>query len=80
MTRVVNKWKDFVDELLTFKWILFGVVIYIYGLRAKEHMYVASLQTKLLLNKWDLLHKFLVIFTLFCILSCRSFYTVLFQL
>ncbi|MED3664901.1 permease [Geobacillus sp. FSL W8-0466] len=58
MTRVVNKWKDFVDELLAFKWILFGVVIYIYGLSAKEHMYVASSQTKLLLNKWDLLHKF----------------------
>lgn len=59
MTRTVkNKWKDFVNELLTFKWILFGAVIYIYGLRAKEHMYVASFQTKLLLNKWDLLHSF----------------------
>ncbi|WP_278342562.1 permease [Parageobacillus thermoglucosidasius] len=60
MTRILrSKWKDFIDELFTFKWIIFGMIIYIYGSRSKEQIYYFSVQTKLSLNKWDLLHSFL---------------------
>ncbi|MGZ0084779.1 permease [Caldibacillus thermoamylovorans] len=57
MIRMINnKWRNFFNELLKVKWILFGAMIYIYGVRAKEQMYIHSLQSKLQLNKWDLVH------------------------
>ena len=43
MARILrSKWKDVIDELFTFKWIIFGMIIYIYGSRRKEQLYPES--------------------------------------
>ncbi|KAF0993693.1 permease [Geobacillus sp. TFV-3] len=94
MTRILgSKWKDFGDELFTFKWVIFGVIIYIYGLRGKEQLYYFSVHTELSLNKWDLLHHFfsdvyLILYFILPVLLYRSIsiiisdfdYTVLIRL
>ncbi len=72
-----SKIKDLLDDALTFKWLMLGIILYLYGSKSKEQLYYFSAQAGSMLNKWDLLYSFasniyLILYLILPILLYRS--------
>lgn len=72
-----SKITGLLDEAFKFRWIIFGVILYVFGSRSKEQLYYFSNETKHLINQWDLINNmvgniYLIIYVILPILLFRS--------
>lgn len=72
-----SKITGLLDEAFKFRWIIFGVILYVFGSRSKEQLYYFSNETKHLINQWDLINNmvgniYLIIYVILPILLFAS--------
>lgn len=79
---VKGKITNLLDETFKFRWIIFGVILYLFGSRSKAQLYYFSSQTKHLMNQWDIINSmvgniYLIIYVILPLLLFRSLSIIL---
>jgi len=79
---VKGKITNLLDETFKFRWVIFGVILYLFGSRSKAQLYYFSSQTKHLMNQWDIINSmlgniYLIIYVILPLLLFRSLSIIL---